>query len=56
MDYAGGQGGTDIDAHPRDMDIAAHPNTFGPRDIGAYETQHACFSADSIFCDGFDSE
>lgn len=57
VDYAGGLGGTDLDGYPRDVDLAAHPNQFGPRDLGAYERQsdYACDdAADALFCNGFD--
>jgi predicted outer membrane repeat protein len=60
VDYAGGQGGgTDLDGYPRDKDLAAHPDTFGPRDLGAYERQSAfgCdLALDVVFCDGFQAE
>jgi len=59
VDYAGGLAGTDLDFNPRDVDLAAHANTFGPRDLGAYELQSgpACdASADVIFCNGFQAQ
>lgn len=57
VDYAGGIGGSDLDGYPRDVDLAAKANAFGPRDIGAYERQsdYACDNApDALFCSGFD--
>jgi predicted outer membrane repeat protein len=55
MDFAPAAGSFDLDGNPRDVDLAAVPNAFGPRDIGAFETQRGCIArADTIFCDGFD--
>ena len=54
VDFAGGTGGLDLDYQPRDRDLPSVPNKFGPRDLGAYELQHACGASDTIFCDGFD--
>jgi len=59
VDYAGGLGGTDLDGYPRDVDLTAHTNTFGPRDLGAYERQSAfaCdLNSDVVFCDGFEAQ
>lgn len=57
MDFAPAAGGLDLDGNPRDVDLAGVPNVFGPRDIGAYESQLGCVAqADTIFCDGFDNE
>jgi len=56
VDYAPAQGGSDLDGKPRDIDLAAVANLYGPRDIGAYELQSApagCSTADTIFCNGF---
>lgn len=54
VDFAGGLGGLDLDYQPRDRDLPAIANKFGPRDLGAYELQHACGASDTIYCDGFD--
>lgn len=55
MDFAPAAGAFDLDGNPRDVDLGGVPNVFGPRDIGAYETQLGCVAqADTIFCDGFD--
>ncbi|MGA8277645.1 MAG: hypothetical protein WB784_05560, partial [Rhodanobacteraceae bacterium] len=60
VDYAGGVGGFDLEGHPRDVDLPATPNGFGPRDLGPYEIQLdtvlGCAIADTIFCDGFDGQ
>jgi hypothetical protein len=57
VDYApaGSSSDTDLDGLPRDIDLAAVWDVYGPRDLGAYErsTYYACGTADSIFCDGF---
>jgi hypothetical protein len=42
----------DLDGQPREVDLAAVPNEFGPRDLGAYERQ--TLAADIIFEDGFE--
>lgn len=55
MDFAPAAGAYDLDGNPRDVDLAGVPNAFGPRDVGAYESQLGCVAqADTIFCDGFD--
>jgi hypothetical protein len=53
IDFAPAKGGGDLDRVPRDVDLTSIPNTYGPRDIGAYERQFAC-AADTIFCNGFE--
>lgn len=55
-DYAPAAGGVDLDGLPRDIDLPSIANTYGPRDIGAYEKQNLfrdCGTSDSLFCDGF---
>lgn len=56
VDFAIASGGSDLDGNRRDVDLPETPNFFGPRDLGAYETQgtFACSVADTIYCDGFD--
>ena len=57
IDYAGGLGGTDLDGYPRDVNLAAAPDAFGPRDLGAYERQtaFACDDQpDALFCATFE--
>jgi len=56
VDFAGGLGGYDLEAKPRDIDLAGVANKFGPRDLGAYELQTArvCSENDKIFCNGFE--
>jgi hypothetical protein len=59
VDYAPAQAGTDLDRHPRTVDLGAHPNYLGPLDLGAYERQsaHPCdTSEDLLFCSGFDPD
>jgi hypothetical protein len=59
LDYAPARGGTDLDRRPRTVEIGAHPNFFGPLDLGAYELQahFACDPGDDVlFCSGFDAE
>jgi hypothetical protein len=53
VDFAPKNGGEDLDGKPRDIDLSEVPNTFGPRDIGAYELQYVC-SPDTIYCNGFE--
>jgi len=45
--------GFDLDRVPRDVDLTEVPNSYGPRDIGAYELQYVC-APDTIYCNGFD--
>jgi len=52
VDYAQAGGGTDFDGHPRDVDTLGLPNQFGPRDLGAFESQVAIL--DRIFASGFE--
>jgi len=41
VDFATARSGDiDLDGNPRDVDLPARPNVFGPRDLGAYEVQH----------------
>jgi predicted outer membrane repeat protein len=40
VDFAPAIGGTDLDGNPRDIDLPDIANTFGIRDLGAYETQN----------------
>jgi len=57
VDYAPAQGGTDLDGLPRTIDLTSKVNLYGPRDLGAYETQTNFLcdnSADVIFCGGFE--
>jgi len=57
VDYAPAQGGTDLDGLPRTIDLTSKVNLYGPRDLGAYETQTNFLcdnSADVIFCAGFE--
>jgi predicted outer membrane repeat protein len=57
VDYAPVVGGLDLDRQPRDVDLSAILDAFGPRDIGAYERQEAfaCDTAtDALFCDTFE--
>lgn len=44
----------DLDRRPRVVDLPNVPNNFGPMDLGAYEIQPACSSADTVFCNGFE--
>lgn len=59
VDFAPAAGGVDLDRQPRDVDLPTMPNSYGPRDLGAYEIQLsavlACADGDTIFCDGFDT-
>jgi predicted outer membrane repeat protein len=59
VDYAPAADGTDLDGHPRTIDLPDVPNGFGPLDLGAYEIQSddgggACAAQDTVFCNGFD--
>jgi hypothetical protein len=56
VDFAPAIGGADLDRVPHDVDLPTVPNTYGPRDLGAYEIQRtfACGTADTVFCDGFE--
>lgn len=57
VDFAAASGGVDLDGYPRDIDLPTLANTYGPRDVGAYERQNLfneCGTSDSLFCDGFD--
>lgn len=51
IDYAPAAGGSDFEGRPRDIDLAGVRNTYGPRDLGAFETP---MDADWIFGNGFD--
>ncbi|MEO7062335.1 MAG: hypothetical protein ABI082_00995 [Dokdonella sp.] len=54
IDYASDGGHfVDLDGNPRKVDLS-RPNSYGPQDLGALETQLGCFVTDSIFCNGFD--
>lgn len=50
IDFSGAVGGNDIAGNPRDQDVPAIANRFGPGDLGAYEMQPI---SDRIFADGF---
>jgi hypothetical protein len=50
IDFAPAIGGNDLDGNPYDQDVNILPNTFGPRDLGAYEMQPI---NDRIFGDAF---
>jgi hypothetical protein len=39
IDFAPAAGGNDLDGNPYDQDVDVLSNTFGPRDLGAYEMQ-----------------
>lgn len=56
IDYAPAIAGDDrdLDNRPHDQDLPQVSNSWGVRDLGAYERQHACSVADTIFCDSFD--
>jgi hypothetical protein len=45
----------DLDNNPHDQDLPEAGNLFGVRDLGAYERQLGCGTADTIHCDGFES-
>jgi hypothetical protein len=48
----------DLDGKPRIVDLPGIHNTYGPRDLGAYELQSlppSCAVADTVFCDAFES-
>ena len=45
----------DLDAMPRVFDLPSIPNTYGPRDFGAYEHFPPCYRLGTMFCDGFDA-
>ncbi len=52
---AGNANDRDLDNLPRDKDLRDIANTFGPRDLGAYERQlGVCDATDTIFCNGFE--
>lgn len=53
VDYAPVGGGADFDGNVRDIDTANLPNQFGPRDLGAFESQVTVL--DSVFADGFEA-
>jgi predicted outer membrane repeat protein len=58
VDYAGGIGlhEPDLDGNPHEIDVPTVADTFGPRDVGAYERQspYACDnSGDYLFCSSF---
>ncbi|MEO5560531.1 MAG: hypothetical protein ABIO49_11555 [Dokdonella sp.] len=44
----------DLDNFPHDQDVSV-TNLWGVHDLGAYERQHPCSSADTVFRDGFES-
>ena len=52
VDYAPAGGGVDFDGNPRDVDTAGLPDQYGPRDLGAFESQLAVL--DRIFASGFE--
>jgi len=52
VDYAPAGGGLDFGGHPRDVDTLGLPNQFGPRDLGAFESQVVVF--DRIFASGLE--
>jgi hypothetical protein len=52
VDYAPAGGGVDFGGHPRDVDTLGLPNQFGPRDLGAFESQVVVF--DRIFASGLE--
>ncbi len=59
VDYAGGIGShePDLDGNPHEIDLPTVADTFGPRDVGAYERQspYACDnSGDYLFCSSFE--
>jgi hypothetical protein len=58
VDFAPAAGGADLDRLPHDVDLSEVADTYGPRDLGAYEIQRtfACGAADTIFCAGFEVE
>jgi hypothetical protein len=58
VDFGPEVGGTDLDRKPRTVDLPGVPNEYGPLDLGAYEIQRvfACGTADTIFCDGFETQ
>jgi len=43
----------DLDRLLHDRDLPAVTNLYGALDLGAYERQAPCVSADTLFCDGF---
>lgn len=44
----------DLDGRSRNVDLPGAPNAFGAQDLGAFEAQLDCASADTIFCNGFE--
>jgi hypothetical protein len=60
VDMAPALDGLDLDGNPRSVDLLDIPDGWGTMDVGAYEIQSqvqlACAVADTIFCNGFDSE
>lgn len=56
IDIAPARSGSDLDRHPRTVDLPAVPNDYGPLDLGAYERQFACAGPDTLFCDGFETQ
>lgn len=55
VDHAPASGGTDFDGNARDVDIGGVADMFGPRDLGAFETQTSTDTGDPVFSDGFES-
>lgn len=57
VDFAPNATGSDLDRHPRTVDLIDIGNAFGATDLGAYEIQEqlvTCATSDTIYCDGFD--
>jgi hypothetical protein len=54
VDFAPAVNGLDLDRKPRTVDLPGSVDVYGPMDLGAYEIQPACSSADTVFCNGFD--
>lgn len=54
IDYAPARDGLDLDGRTRTVDLPGFGANKGPRDLGAYELQLPCASADTVFCDGFE--
>jgi hypothetical protein len=58
VDFAPNVGGTDLDRHPRDVDLPSAGNVYGSQDLGAYELQNlfdecGVRQPDELYCDGF---
>ena len=52
VDYSQAGGGTDFDGLPRDVDTLDWSDQYGPRDLGAFESQ--VIVLDRIFASGFE--